>query len=84
MVALRLEARTCWCGRSGGQYQADGLHAAYYGPARILGMQNQDLHYAERFPPTEPYVQQFPWFVIGHWPGSHITKHDPPDVAQPG
>lgn len=80
MVALRLDYRTCACGKSSGQYAHDGLHAVYEGPARILGMLNPDVKHSELHPPTEPFVQNFKWFVIGHWPGCHIHKFDAPEL----
>lgn len=40
VVALRLESRKCFCGKSSGQYEDDRLNATYTGPAIPLGFAN--------------------------------------------
>lgn len=77
LVRLTMRTRKCRCRKSGGRYLKDGLHAEYFGDARVLGMLNHEWRESRWNPPTEPYVQNFRWFVIGHWPGCHITKLDP-------
>lgn len=80
LVRLDLDERTCRCGKSGGYYTEDGLYAKYWGPSRMLGINNMEWEVSILYPPTQPYTQNFEWFVIGHWPGCHIAKIDEPEL----
>lgn len=42
-VKLRYEDRTCACGKSGGHYLADGLHAVIWGSCFAVGVDNSAL-----------------------------------------
>jgi hypothetical protein len=77
-VALRYEARACLCGQPTGKYLPDGRHVVVHGPCQVLGMRNPDRRYAEAHPPTAPFQQDFPWFVIGQWPGCHVELAQDP------
>lgn len=80
LVRLHFDVRHCRCGKTGGRYLSDGLHAEYWGPARMLGMLNHEWRASKEFPPTRPYSVDYKWFVIGHWRGCHIAKTDAPEL----
>jgi len=74
------EPRYCKCGRSGGFYEADGLHAHYWGIyAMPLGFANPSLRLALDKQPTEGRGRDFSAFVIPHscptfkW---HVTESE--------
>lgn len=45
-VKLGLHERTCDCGRTGGVYEADGLHAKVWGPCFAVGVDNREFRKA--------------------------------------
>lgn len=47
-VKLTYTDRTCRCGKSGGFYYSDGLHAAVWGPAFAVGVANREFGRAVR------------------------------------
>lgn len=51
VVRLQEFIRTCQCGRSGGRYLSDGVHAQYWGKAVPLGFENADFTDAVRNQP---------------------------------
>lgn len=51
VVKLDFEARNCKCGRSGGVYKKDGLHAVISGDAIPLGIDNTSLAWAMKARP---------------------------------
>ena len=64
VVKLREAHRTCWCGKSGGMYLQDGLHAIIYGDAVPIGFQNKSFYYACLSQPEEGKGKNFIAFVI--------------------
>jgi hypothetical protein len=67
VVKLRTEARrSCWCGKSGGMYQRDGLNAIVDGDAVPLGFLNSTLGAALKERPQSGMGSRFEAFVIPH------------------
>jgi hypothetical protein len=64
VVALRSEDRTCLCGRSGGVYGPDRLHATIRGAAIPLGFVNASFKAALRNRPETGIGAEFTAFVI--------------------
>lgn len=64
VFSLRYERRTCFCGRSSGQYGADGLNAWYDGPAVPIGFDNASFHNARELQPESGRGKKFTAFVI--------------------
>ena len=58
------DPRTCACGRSGGRYLEDGLHAEVWGEAVPLGFSNLSLVRALRRRPEAGHGATFEAFVI--------------------
>ena len=72
ILALRKTPRRCLCGRSEGAYFDDGLWAWCAGPARVIGLRNQD--YARSLVEEQiPYQTNYPWFVCA----GHVEKGKP-------
>jgi hypothetical protein len=45
VIALsQFESRACACGESCGKYQDDGVQADVYGPALVIGLENQMIN----------------------------------------
>lgn len=65
VVAMRMEPRTCFCGKSGGHY-VNKLDAVFHGPATPLGFRNDDFGQALRNQPAagEAWGKNFTAFVI--------------------
>lgn len=90
MFSLRMDLRRCDCGQSGGYYLPDGLWAEYYGPARLIGLRNQDLKLAEvmgeqqslsiRQLPPDTWNPHYVWWVIPE--GEHCIKIDGEEPRQ--
>ena len=55
VVALRLEDRTCICGKSGGVYHEDQWNVTVYGPCIVIGMDNFTFGFARqnRYDPND-------------------------------
>jgi hypothetical protein len=64
VVALRAEPRTCICGKSGGNYKDDRLHAVIYGPCVPLGFANRFFGNALAMQPDKGPGVVFDAFVI--------------------
>jgi hypothetical protein len=65
VVALRMEERTCICGKSKGVCTGlDGLHATISGPAIPLGFANHSFGDALRNQPETGMGKEFTAFVI--------------------
>jgi hypothetical protein len=62
IVALRSKLRRCECGASKGKY-VDERNAEYEGPARVLGIDNNDLAGSRGGLPGQ-LGEQYPWWVI--------------------
>lgn len=73
VFALRREDRTCECGQSVGRY-TDNVHAEYRGPARVLGMRNQEIHRSLRDVHVPFVGPHYRWWVITE--GEHIHRAD--------
>lgn len=56
--------KTCHCGATQGQYEADGLHAWYSGPATPLGFANSSFVAALGGQPDSGWGTPFTAFVI--------------------
>ena len=56
--------KTCHCGKTTGQYEEDGLHAWYSGPAIPLGFANPSFLTAICNQPDEGWGREFTAFVI--------------------
>ena len=57
--------KTCHCGATSGQYEEDGLHAWYQGPAIPLGFANSSFVNSLQFQPDGPGMgKDFHAFVI--------------------
>ncbi len=64
VVALRRSHRTCWCGKSGGKYKDDDLHAYIEGPCTPLGFANSSFEDAIDNQPIDGIGKNFVAFVI--------------------
>ena len=56
--------KTCHCGKTTGQYEEDGLHAWYSGPAIPLGFANSSFVHAIHNQPDSDWGREFTAFVI--------------------
>lgn len=59
---LRRDITRCACGASWGRYDADGHHAVYGGPARLLGLGNGSLTQALQATPHEDGADLVEWW----------------------
>lgn len=67
VIRLQEEPRYCKCGKSGGVYEEDGLHAHYWGVyAMPLGFANPSLRLALDRQPRDGTGRNFDAFVIPH------------------
>lgn len=65
VVKIRTEQeRRCWCGKSGGRYLSDGLHALTFGSAIPIGFNNASFLRAVKNKPREGSGHEFTAFVI--------------------
>ena len=56
--------KTCHCGKTRGQYETDGLHAWFRGPAIPLGFANPSFLEAISNQPESGWGREFTAFVI--------------------
>lgn len=61
---LRYEPKSCGCGKSGGNYKEDGLHAVIWGDAVPLGITNQSFQRAMKQRPKDGLGAGIVAFVI--------------------
>lgn len=74
--------RACKCGRSGGIYEEDGLHAHYWGVyAKPIGFANSSLRLALDSQPREGRGKIFEAFVIPHRCETFEWHSDSPTLA---
>lgn len=65
MVRLTKDERTCECGRSGGQYEPDGLNATFFGENSVpVGFTNSSFRAAIRNRPHSGMGYNFTAFVM--------------------
>lgn len=64
VFSLRYEKRTCICGKSGGHYLEDGLHAVIWGECIALGFANDSFVTAIKDRPMSGRGKEFTAFVI--------------------
>lgn len=61
---LRYEARTCYCGLSGGKYSGIGAHSEIWGAAIPIGFTNDSFERALIQQPTRGAGSEFTAFII--------------------
>lgn len=64
VFSLRYEVRNCVCGKSGGHYLEDGLHAVIWGECIALGFANDSFVTAIKDRPMSGRGKEFTAFVI--------------------
>ena len=63
VLSLGRETRKCICGRSAARYRKDGVIAEITGPARLLGMINNEYIVSLKAE-IIPYKTTYRWFPI--------------------
>lgn len=66
IVALGRDTRHCKCGKSGGKYEEDGLHATIWGPCIPFGFDNGSFLAALKHRPKSGLGSRFTSFIIPH------------------
>jgi hypothetical protein len=64
VVALKMQERTCLCGKSRGAYGTDGLHAWISGPVIPIGFANPSFREAIQNQPETGLGKDFCAFII--------------------
>lgn len=75
---MQFTFKACMCGKSGGVYESDGLHAWVGGEAKALGFDNSSLAQALIHRPERGMGERFDAFVI---PKQCPTVHEIEDTA---
>ena len=64
IFSLTYDARQCLCGKTGGQYTRNGLHAEVWGSALPLGITNSSFYWARANQPDSGLGSEMVAFVI--------------------